>query len=145
MEPEVSPLYSQNPVTFPYCKLGAVHDLLLCFFKFVLTFSFHLSILSSTVLSGLPGRIFNAFPIFPMHAMYSAHLNILNLNTLTIFGQHWKSLSSLLGSFFPGSYYLRVLGPCIFLTLSSRKPWNCALNLNSKQKNSGLCESLIWS
>jgi len=118
MEPEGSPLHSQQLATCPYPELAqsspCLHIPHLCL--------------------GLPRGLFtSAFPTktlytpHPMRATCRAHLILLNLITRTILGAEARSLRSSLCSFLHSHVTLSLLGPNILLYA----PFSNTLSLRS--------------
>jgi len=99
-------------------QMNPVHTLPSYFLRFILLQSFrlHLGFLSCLLPSGFPTKIFYAFFISPVHAICTAHLILLDLITLVIFGEAYKVWSSSICSLLQPPETSSLLGPNILLS-----------------------------
>ena len=98
---EILPFYGQQPTSCPYAQPGksGPHPSNFLSIPFGIFSHLRLELPSSIFLSGFPTRTPYVFLPSPIRATCSAHLILLNLMTLIMFCEEYKSWSSSLCNF----------------------------------------------
>jgi hypothetical protein len=119
MEPEGSLPCSQEPSTDPYPETdrsNPYHPILRSIL--ILSTHLHVGLPSGLFLSGFPTNILHTFLVSPISATCPAHLILLHLIILIMFGEEYKLLKSLC-SFIQPPVTSSLFGPNILITLFS--------------------------
>lgn len=108
---------SRKPQTAPYPEPHEYNQhpqKLRC--MLISSFHLHLGLPSDSSFSGFPAKILYATIIYPVQAIWPVHLMPINLITLIIFGDEYRSWSSSLLKLFQHSATLSLSDPNTFLS-----------------------------